>query len=513
MKRIEGFSELVRCRSWINTTTKSITWSTIGALLAILNLLPSIIAHEARWCHRDWPSKGRWSFEPPYWETLGCPNQPFSVENVTQCLKGRTVYFIGNSVARQGAFGIVDILGGGLVKRENQRDSCPKHETTWGDSCHQEYSGVKIKYLFVQYMDGFNYSDRNGFPFYRWKDKGVWTTGHLPTGLNITNNGITFTVTGKGDSPDEYKQEDPFWVDDNCIHHSMRDCLAAFFSGSTENDVLVFTLGMSYALHSPAEEEAMKFTNVSIDMRAWLLASAANFKANLAATFKGQIFRTTLAQLHPTGRVKHMTPLMHNTNQAVWPVWRPSNSSNATRTWYTIDQWAINEGRETTFYNDHVHFNGALTSAMLHQVLNELCPNGGEQRLIAWPRVDLRGKVITDGFSLVYYVDPLGMKRIVSANASSLPPYLASLHHLHMSADELTRISSSASIPVLNNGSLVRGDGERTVHLIRGKEISEIYSSAVFFAHGWDFGSVIVVPKFVLEWFEKGPVVDKRYIR
>ena len=54
------------------------------------------------------------------------------------------------------------MLGGTQVKREDQRDNCPKHETTWDDSCHSEFEGVQIKYLFMQYMDGFNYGPKTG---------------------------------------------------------------------------------------------------------------------------------------------------------------------------------------------------------------------------------------------------------------------------------------------------------------------------------------------------------------
>ena len=55
-------------------------------------------------------------------------------------------------------FGIVEMLGSASVSRENQRDICPKHETFWGDSCHSQLFDVNLKYLFMQFMDGYNYS-------------------------------------------------------------------------------------------------------------------------------------------------------------------------------------------------------------------------------------------------------------------------------------------------------------------------------------------------------------------
>ena len=73
-------------------------------------------------------------------------------------MKNRTFYVIGNSVPRQFAFGMIEMLGGGLVKREGQRDMCPKHSTEWEDSCHQQFNGVNIRYLFLQFLDGYKYT-------------------------------------------------------------------------------------------------------------------------------------------------------------------------------------------------------------------------------------------------------------------------------------------------------------------------------------------------------------------
>jgi|SaaInlStandDraft_5_1057022.scaffolds.fasta_scaffold97119_1 hypothetical protein len=128
---------------------------------------------QTRYCHRDWPQTGSWRNTPPYWQPdigngNGCTlNQAFGPEETKKCMKGRTLYSMGNSIGRQAPFGMVELLGGASVKRENQRDMCPKHETTWDDSCHQDFADVKLKYLFMQFMDGFNYETRNGFPFYK----------------------------------------------------------------------------------------------------------------------------------------------------------------------------------------------------------------------------------------------------------------------------------------------------------------------------------------------------------
>lgn len=308
-------------------------------------------------CHREWPvTSGTWKNEPPYWQIPNCPNRIFSDNSTQKCLSGRTVYAIGNSVGRQAAFGILELLGGAEIKRENQRDMCPKHETTWGDSCHNEFSGVKIRYLFMQFMDGFNYSDRGGFPYFIY-DKSLtntsnsvdnssnWVTGRLPSSLR--------TSSKPGLSPDEYNS---YWVDDNCILHKTRECLRSFFNESTENDILIFTLGMSYAVedHDLFYQKLEKSeSRIGVNTEAWLRASAINFKSHISATFKGQVFHVTLAQLNPNGNVASMTPLMFNTNKVLWDVW--GSISSEVKPWYHIDQWAINKDRYH-LYNDHVRF-------------------------------------------------------------------------------------------------------------------------------------------------------------
>lgn len=142
-----------------------------------------------RWCNRELPVVGGKFFSrPPYWELPdpNCPTTIFDHKKTIDCMKGRTLYTMGNSIGRQAAFGMVDMLGGGMVKREDQRDECPKHETTWGDSCHHEFAGVKIKYLFIQFMDGFDYTNRRGAPFIKHRvklpnGKSEWVIGKHPT--------------------------------------------------------------------------------------------------------------------------------------------------------------------------------------------------------------------------------------------------------------------------------------------------------------------------------------------
>lgn len=336
------------------------------------------ISGSCRWCNRDIPpDAGVFSTFPPFWQHPGpCQNQAFDVRDTRKCMTGRTLYVIGNSVARQSAFNMVEMLGGNPVKREDQRDQCPKHETTWDDSCHSEIAGVKIKYLFLQYPDGVFYDDRNGFPYFRYKTsvqsdtrmKEVWTTGKIA--YNETKpDGTVVTKYYTHPKQIHADHDEDLWEEDNCVKHDMRSCLARFFANSTDNDLLIFTLGMTFAITG-----AEPSSSPGIDNEKWLRNSAAAFKGHLAATFKGQVFRVTLAEYNMRGYLQRNSHRLARVNSVLWEEWMPDSSDMP---WYTIDQWSINKDRYE-FYNDHVHFNGVLTHAMLTQVLNELCPGGGK---------------------------------------------------------------------------------------------------------------------------------------
>jgi hypothetical protein len=337
-----------------------------------------IIDGTCRWCNREVPGPVQGFFAPlaPYWQYPGkCNNQAFDHEDTKKCLAGRTLYVIGNSVARQTAFNVIEMLGGNPVQREDQRDMCPKHETTWGDSCHSEFAGLKVRYLFLQFGDGMYYNDRQGFPFFRFQEKDssgkmVWKTGKISY---IANN----TETGQAErkfynSPKDLNADyaNPLWEYDNCISQSTRSCLATFFEGAKEKDLLMFALGMSYYLGAAASLEPTQA--VGIDYRRWLLSSAAAFKSHIAATFPGQVFRATLAEMKSDSTLSYSFGRVNNLVNEIW-----GTPSAEGKPWYTIDQWAINHGRPE-LYNDHIHFNGPLTFATITQILNELCPGGGK---------------------------------------------------------------------------------------------------------------------------------------
>ena len=328
---------------------------------------------QCRWCNREYPSKdGVWAPFPPYWQFPGkCTNQAFDIDDTRKCLTGRTVYAIGNSVSRQALFNLIEMLGGDPVSREGQRDQCPKVKTEWGDSCHNEYAGVKLKHLFLQYMDGLNYTDRGGFPYFRYKTHGEdgWTTGKLEHSHSLPSGEVVSRYYGH---PRDINADlwEPY-LDGSCVDQDMSECLKDYFAGSTERDIVVLTLGMAhgYFMHTQSSH------NPSIDHAHWLVQTARTFRKHLAASFKGQVFRITHGEFHAEGREAHRSPGLQRVNDLLWPVWQPDEGED--RPWYTIDQWPINHGRHS-LYDDALHFNGPLTHASMHQILNELCPSGGK---------------------------------------------------------------------------------------------------------------------------------------
>ena len=298
---------------------------------------------------------------PPYWSFPGkCANQAFDVAATTKCMTGRTFYVLGSSVARQAAFKMVEMLGGNPTHREGQKQQCPKASTAWGDSCHSDIGGVKIKYAYLQWIDKFYYSE--GFPYFRiMGTDGQWSTGKFASdGKNFYNN------------PEPGDFDHKITKPDLCLDSGdIRKCLEVFFQDATENDVLVTTVGMSYIVRAPGDEPA---TSPGIDYAQWFQDSAAQFKGHIDATFKGRVFVTSLPEYRDGTPFAQLSPMSLRINDILWNNFKPTPEQE--RPWYFVDQWPINHGRHE-HYDDHVHFNGILTVATVQQVLNELCTGAG----------------------------------------------------------------------------------------------------------------------------------------
>ena len=95
-------------------------------------------------CFHHWPSNGTWMEDPPFWKVNGCEVKMFDEGETTDCLGGKTIYVMGNSVARQTAYGIYEMLGGDEISRSEQKAECPKDGISWGSSCSKNIKNVNI---------------------------------------------------------------------------------------------------------------------------------------------------------------------------------------------------------------------------------------------------------------------------------------------------------------------------------------------------------------------------------
>lgn len=256
---------------------------------------------------------------------------------------------------------------------------------------------------------------------------------------------------------------------------------------------------MSYPLDTPEEEaqkeEAATGDMLGWDMRAWLTASAVNFKSHLTAVFKGKVFRVTMAAANKNGnlccqdnisilelciaiyenlnvgRVASLSPKLLETNRVLAQLWQ-TESVDPSEMWYHIDQWAINEGRDE-LYNDHIHFNGPLTQATLQQMLNELCPGRGNTTIPnKWPRPDLDGSILKlkDEYFLVDKEGYLRGFGLADGEAAGSIPWLVNDKAvMQLSESEVNAILRGALLPALPTECLVRGNSREVFWIKQGK--------------------------------------------
>lgn len=313
---------------------------------------------------------------------------------------------------------------------------------------------------------------------------------------------------------DEYNPGS-YWADDNCINHRTRDCLAKFFKGSNENDVLIFTLGGSYMLDSDEEEMQKERTStgdvIGFDKRAWLISSMLNFKAHIAAVFKGQVFRVTLAPTNKNGNIASYTPKLKEAERVMAEVLQ-TESVEPSHMWYTIDQWAINEGRDY-LYQDHIHFNGPLTLATLHCMLNELCPGGGNKDLPNyWPSPHLQNQIITSSSltsSSHYYIDTLGYRHSIELgpgqHPGTIPWFLLDKPIIKLPEKEIENISeSNAPVPYIKEECLIRPTNNKQVYWVKDGVKRGFPSGDIFIAHGFNFGDIIVYDPWIVDLIPLG---------
>ena len=328
-------------------------------------------------CMRGYPANGTWlvTNSPPFYQPNDCPTMTsYDKEEVISCLRNRTIYVIGHSVARQFAFGLLSLMGEDDVDRANQKKLCLKGQqsTEKGYSCRFESKGVTVKYLYKNTLDGYHYGGE--FPFFIAK-RVEYKASHEPSPFYSSNGSYQRMIDHFASGGMNHKGSG-YSITDNCDGYDHGDdtstCLRQFFNGSVASDVLIFSLGFVYAGYNRLDDR-----ETPIDYKAWLTHSAVKFSSYLKQWFAGSVFWFTVPPVHPHKLWYHMNSGIVEVNNLLWELWRPHASKRA---WYVIDQWAIN-GDRFHLYNDEIHFQGNLTSASLYNILNVVCiDNKGDRQ-------------------------------------------------------------------------------------------------------------------------------------
>lgn len=285
----------------------------------------------------------------PFLTTPHCPLYAHSKATVAQCLEGRRIYVVGNSIGRGFMFQLGAMMGGGGGE-EGGGD-----ETTGGSGdpllpnrTQQKLLCAREKYASDEPCPLFPPSTTPGKP----PAEGFWWMQQLF---------------------DENMAQMP---PDPCIESGKfagrGECMAHVFKDSKPGDVLLFYLGLHYALHQGDMGVGLAAKGLTFEQ--FFNTSLHAWKGHLAGGWKGRgedIFRVRLANIKERagdGRQSTAIGAIPGLNRMMDEVFSETP-------WSVVDQWGINHGRER-FYNDHVHFSGPLSEATWHVILSSLCGSG-----------------------------------------------------------------------------------------------------------------------------------------
>lgn len=218
--------------------------------------------------------------------------------------------------------------------------------------------------------------------------------------------------------------------------------------------------------------------------------------------------------------------------QRLWSVWSPGSTQDES-VWYTIDQWAINANRNH-YYNDHVHYNGPLTHAMLHQVFHLLCPTLGLSReqqdlwqshlivvnrhhhaaaaavTIGTAKGDLKEEPKEEWLEHFLYD--------TSHHLHVIPkiclPYLtlSSSPSIQLSEADISSMPTSTPFPaaICQEHALIRGQLAREVFVMQGMKYHLFPSVEIFASYGYEFNQVIVVEDWILLHLREGEPMEMK---
>lgn len=296
--------------------------------------------------------------------------------------------------------------------------------------------------------------------------------------------------------PNTPGEVDPiYWEDDNCINMKTRDCLQNFFANATPADALIFVAGLPYC-----GSGLNGYTKLN---RQWLLSSASAFRSHLTATFPGTVFR--LNNAHVGKKYAHHQSCIDEVNDFLDALWYTGSER---RPWYSIDQRAINVGRDQ-YYNDALHYVGPLTMASLTQALNMLCPRLGEvDRVHA---TSFMGSVLRNKANLTefYVVDSAGQLRAVPSSCTqTFVPYSTTYPNVTIVAgSHIASLLKGPPLPskLCDKDRLYQLPNDRTVFVLGDDhKLHSFRSGNEFLSRGYSFELVDKIDAWLMMYFRNG---------
>lgn len=295
-------------------------------------------------CRRTWPIIPKWhnldnpdnatyttaSCELPHDNAAGLPLSMSKEEN-SQCLAGRRIFLLGNSIARQFAYHVPLLLGstGDVPDRESQKEHCPKAYGRGGCAIDAPFN-VRVRSYWFLYFNG--------------KPKGQVR-------------------------PDNPRKETK-WENDNCSINkfdsmALEDCLVTKVfevEPTKESDLLVTNVGILYSMYDPAGVD---------DIWGWRVEELRTFIRTLDRVYKGTVvWMTQSKQEHKSIEFTIYDERAQMLDAQIVPI------IQAETNWIIYDGYHVTQNliRDRRYFVDPIHHPGRLTELGWQFILGYFCP-------------------------------------------------------------------------------------------------------------------------------------------
>jgi hypothetical protein len=324
-------------------------WTLIFCMIVFRNLIPfpqkirpvsglsldgeNHLMPQSQQCGRTWPIWPKWHFvndsSRSIYTTNSCILPPFpSKENMTQCLQGRNIYLLGNSIARQFAYHVPLLLGStnDVPDRESQKKNCPKEIGAGGCSIDVSLFDLRVRSFWFLYW--------NGKP----------RVGVVPNTAVLKD-----------------------WEVDICGEKSTYDCIrddVMLTNGSLTSDILVTNVGIIYTLLDPIGIH---------DVATWRKDELRVFIRVLNDSFNGTIVWMTQSKMSPTSEGDwfhaYEDVRSQQLDSQVVPIILEETD------WTIYDGYHITEplAHNKDYFADSIHHPGRLTHLGWQFILAHIC--------------------------------------------------------------------------------------------------------------------------------------------